>query len=153
MLGACEAGAFVQSRTSSAGRFYFCTAAVTFLAPRAYCGFVSQIVSRTQIPALVIDYPLAPAAMLPAGPDTALAPWQWLADRGFERIAIVGDSAGSGLTLVTLAELIKKPLCATPVAGVIFSPWVDDTVSNIVVDNPDVITHLSYSAAVWVSSI
>lgn len=61
---------------------------------KAYRGFVSQIVERTNIAAFVIDYPLAPEATLPAAPNAALAAWQWLIARGFTRIAVVGDSAG-----------------------------------------------------------
>src|SRR5262245_36130450 len=85
---------------------------------KAYRGFVSQIVSRTSIPALVIDYPLAPEATVPAAPQAARAAWRWLVAQGFDRIAVVGDSAGGGLTLVTLAELIKEPHGAAPIAGV-----------------------------------
>ncbi|MCA1457647.1 alpha/beta hydrolase [Bradyrhizobium sp. BRP22] len=92
---------------------------------KAYRGFVSQIVSRARIPALVIDYPLAPEATVPAAPERAMAAWRWLVAQGFDQIAIVGDSAGGGLTLVTLAELIKKPHGPAPIAGVVFSPWVD----------------------------
>ena len=73
----------------------------------AYRGFVSQIVSRTGIAALVIDYPLAPEAALPAAPDAALAAWDYLVRGGFDRIAIVGDSAGGGLSLVTLTQLAE----------------------------------------------
>lgn len=109
---------------------------------RAYRGFVSQIVSRTQIPALVIDYPLAPEATLPAGPDAALAAWKWLVAQRFAQIAIVGDSAGGGLTLVTLAELIKKPLATKPVAGVVFSPWTDLTFTGASMTDPAVVDPL-----------
>src|SRR5262249_55189439 len=35
---------------------------------KAYRGFASQIVSRARIPALVIDYPLAPESTVPAAP-------------------------------------------------------------------------------------
>ena len=92
---------------------------------KAYRGFVSQIVSRARVPALVIDYPLAPEATLPAAPETAKAAWRWLVAQGFDRITVVGDSAGGGLTLVTLAELIKEPHGAAPIAGAVFSPWTD----------------------------
>jgi acetyl esterase/lipase len=50
-----------------------------------------------------------------------------LIDQGFERIAIVGDSAGGGLTLVTLTEVSKRIHGAAPIAGVVFSPWADLT--------------------------
>lgn len=109
---------------------------------KAYRGFASQLVSRTQLPALVIDYPLAPEATLPAGPTAALAAWEWLVAQGFERIAIVGDSAGGGLTLVTLAELTKPPRRASPVAGVVFSPWADLTFTGASMKDPSVVDPL-----------
>ncbi|WP_044559164.1 alpha/beta hydrolase [Azospirillum sp. B4] len=92
---------------------------------QAYRGFVSQIVSRSGIPSLVIDYPLAPEATLPAAPDAALAAYEYLISHGYSRIAIVGDSAGGGLSLVTMAQLAKRSNIAKPIAGVVFSPWVD----------------------------
>ena len=92
---------------------------------QAYRGFVSQIVARTGVPAFVVDYPLAPEATLPAAPHVALTAWQWLITQGFGKIAIVGDSAGGGLTLVTLTELTRQRRGPAPVAGVVFSPWTD----------------------------
>ncbi|OON59950.1 esterase [Massilia sp. KIM] len=91
----------------------------------AYRGFVSQLVARTGLPALVIDYPLAPEAALPAAPEAALAAWRWLRERGFERVALAGDSAGGGLALVTLARIAALPDAGAPLAGVVFSPWTD----------------------------
>lgn len=96
---------------------------------KAYLGFVSQIVDRTQVPAFVLDYPLAPEATLPAGPSAAIAAWHWLLAQDFAEIAIVGDSAGGGLSLVTLEEIGKSD-GMQPVAGVVFSPWVDMTFSG-----------------------
>jgi monoterpene epsilon-lactone hydrolase len=92
---------------------------------KAYRGFVSQIASRTGVAALVIDYPLAPEASLPAAPKAAITAWQWLVARGFKQIAIVGDSAGGGLALVTLESLTRQPTGPAPIAGVAFSPWTD----------------------------
>ena len=61
---------------------------------------------------------------------------------GFDRIVIVGDSAGGGLTLVTLAELTKKPHSAAPIAGVVFSPWVDLAFTGASMKDPTVIDPL-----------
>lgn len=91
----------------------------------AYRGFVSQIISRTGVPALAIDYPLAPEASLPSAPNAALAAYDYLIGHGFSSIAIVGDSAGGGLSLVTMAQLSKQSDVAKPIAGVVFSPWAD----------------------------
>src|SRR5262245_52679343 len=109
---------------------------------KAYRGFVSQIVSRARIPALVIDYPLAPEATVPAAPGAAMAAWRWLVAQGFDRLVIVGDSAGGGLTLVTLSELAKKPHGATPIAGVVFSPWADLAFTGASMKDPAVIDPL-----------
>jgi monoterpene epsilon-lactone hydrolase len=103
---------------------------------KAYRGFASQLVSRTKIPALVIDYPLAPEASLPAAPNAALAAWRWLVAQGFKRIAIVGDSAGGGLTLVTLARLSSATGEILPIAGVVFSPWADLAFSGASMTDP-----------------
>ncbi len=105
---------------------------------RAYRGFVSQIVSRTGIPALTIDYPLAPEATLPAAPAAALAAWRWLVAQGYNRIAIVGDSAGGGLSLVTLAELARLGQSPAPLAGVVFSPWADLAFTGASMTDPEI---------------
>jgi len=112
---------------------------------KAYRGFVSQIVSRAGIPALVIDYPLAPEATVPAAPEAAIVAWRCLAAHGFGRRAVVGDSAGGGLTLVTLAELTRKPRApngAAPIAGVVFSPWADLAFTGASMKDPAVVDPL-----------
>jgi acetyl esterase/lipase len=92
---------------------------------KAYRGFASQLASRTRRPVFVLDYPLAPEATVPAAPDAVVAAYQWLRANGSERIAFVGDSAGGGLSLVTLARLAHGPRPSAAIAGVVFSPWVD----------------------------
>ncbi|WP_246570856.1 alpha/beta hydrolase [Bradyrhizobium liaoningense] len=108
----------------------------------AYRGFVSQIVSRVNVPALVIDYPLAPEASLPAAPNTARNAWQYLVRKGFNQIAIVGDSAGGGLSLVTLASLSKNTFGPRPVGGAVFSPWTDLSFTGASMTDPAVIDPL-----------
>ncbi len=104
----------------------------------AYRGFVSQLVGRTGVPTFVIDYPLAPEAILPSAPEAALAAWNWLVTQGFTQIAIVGDSAGGGLALVTLAELTKESRDVSPIAGLAFSPWTDLTFTGASMKDPSI---------------
>lgn len=92
---------------------------------KAYRGLASQLASRTRRPVLVLDYPLAPEATVPAAPDAVIAAYEWLRANGGERIAFVGDSAGGGLALATLARLAHGSRPSAAVAGVVFSPWVD----------------------------
>ncbi|HEX3697041.1 MAG TPA: alpha/beta hydrolase [Polyangia bacterium] len=92
---------------------------------KAYRGIASQLASRARRPVLVLDYPLAPEATVPAAPNVVMAAYDWLRANGSERIAFVGDSAGGGLTLVTLARLAHTSRPSGAIAGVVFSPWVD----------------------------
>lgn len=92
---------------------------------KAYRGLASQLASRTRRPVFVLDYPLAPEATLPAAPDAVMAAYEWLRESGSERIVFVGDSAGGGLSLVTLARLAHASRPSAAIAGLVFSPWVD----------------------------
>jgi monoterpene epsilon-lactone hydrolase len=75
-----------------------------------------------------LDYRLAPEHRFPAGLDDAIAGYRWLVSNGIDpsSIAIVGDSAGGGMTLALTLKLrdAGEPL---PVALVCLSPWTDMT--------------------------
>jgi epsilon-lactone hydrolase len=92
----------------------------------AYRGFVSQIASRTRCSAFMLEYPLAPEASLPVALDLAIAAVESLLTV-YPQISIVGDSAGGGLTLATLANLRDSSHVASAVT---FSPWTDLTLSG-----------------------
>jgi acetyl esterase/lipase len=92
---------------------------------KAYRGFASQLASRTRRPIFVLDYPLAPEATVPAATNAVMAAYEWLRANGGERIVFAGDSAGGGLSLVTLARLAHGSRPSAAIAGVLFSPWVD----------------------------
>jgi epsilon-lactone hydrolase len=91
-----------------------------------YRGFVSQIVSRTQRSAFILDYPLAPEVSIPIALDLARTAVDNLLAK-YPRIALVGDSAGGGLALATLANIRDGGRVA---ATVLFSPWTDLTLSG-----------------------
>lgn len=89
----------------------------------AYRGFASQMVSRTGVAAFVLDYPLAPEHRFPAAYEAVVEARRWLGALGIEQIALVGDSAGGGLSLAALAEASEATAAVSSV--VVFSPWTD----------------------------
>ena len=99
---------------------------------------IAQLADRWGARILAPDYRLAPEHPWPAALDDALAVWRALRDddRDDDRrgpLAMVGDSAGGGLTVATLARLVAtgEPL---PRAAVLFSPWVDLTLESPTLD-------------------
>lgn len=93
----------------------------------AYVGLVSQLASRARVSAFVLDYPLTPEAALP---DALLLAGQALVRIGarYGTVAVVGDSAGGGLSLATVMQARQDRV---PVAAcVVFSPWTDLSLSG-----------------------
>jgi acetyl esterase/lipase len=95
---------------------------------RAYRNFAGQFAARTHTTAFIAEYRLAPEHVFPAAVDDALAAYRGLVDAGAQRIVIVGDSAGGGLALVTLA-LARADASAgqglAPAGALVMSPWTD----------------------------
>lgn len=95
---------------------------------RAHRGVVSKFVQGSGIPALVIEYSLAPEKPYPAALNDTLVAYQYLLDQGIapERIVFMGDSGGGNLCLASLLSIKDKgrPL---PAGAVAMSPWLDLT--------------------------
>ncbi|BAN26696.1 alpha/beta hydrolase fold domain-containing protein [Caballeronia insecticola] len=92
----------------------------------AYRGFVSQIAARARRTTFILEYPLAPESALPVAIDFAAAALERLRSRigKVGKVGVIGDSAGGGLTLATLAQTGDAS------AAVVFSPWADLTLSG-----------------------
>ncbi|HEY1395262.1 alpha/beta hydrolase, partial [Roseateles sp.] len=104
-----------------------------------YAGFVSQIVARSGVPAFAPEYPLAPEAQWPTARDLAVSALAALTER-FESVAVVGDSAGGGLSFATVLEARRRGL---PVAAIAtFSPWTDLSLSGESANDPAVVDPL-----------
>ena len=76
---------------------------------------------------LLVDYRLAPENPYPAAVEDAIKSYKWLIENQKvdpSKIVIAGDSAGGGLTLVTLIKL-RDDKVKLPAAGVCLSPWTD----------------------------
>ena len=85
-----------------------------------------HIAKAAGVPALIVEYRLAPENPFPAAIEDALAAYRWALSSGVaaRNIAFVGDSAGGGLAI---ASTLAARRDALPVPGAIFvmSPWLD----------------------------
>jgi monoterpene epsilon-lactone hydrolase len=75
-----------------------------------------------------LDYRLAPEQRFPAGLDDAVGAYRWLLASGIspKSIAVVGDSAGAGMTL-SLALRLRDAGEPLPACLACLSPWTDMT--------------------------
>ena len=93
----------------------------------AYRGLASQIASRARAPVFALEYPLAPEATLGVALDLAVTTLERLASK-FASVAVVGNSAGGGLSFAAVLEAQRQ---AIPVSAVVaFSPWTDLSLSG-----------------------
>ncbi len=97
--------------------------------PETHRKLAARIAQGSDLTAYVIDYRLAPEHKFPAAVEDAVAAYKALLERGYNRIAIAGDSAGGGLSFALLHEICRTGL-PQPVAVVAMSPWTDLTLSS-----------------------
>ena len=93
----------------------------------ALINFAGQIAARVGADTFLPEYRLAPEHPFPAAIDDALAAYRGLVAEGAERIVVVGDSAGGGLTLALLSALAANKAKETvqPAGAAVMSPWTD----------------------------
>jgi len=118
---------------NEAAILYFHGGAYVVGSALAYRHFVGQIAVRAKVAAFVPEYGLAPEHPFPAAVDHAQAAYKGLAEQGFVRIALAGDSAGGGLALVLLSLEVAKARDGSglgPVGAVVMSPWTDLALSG-----------------------
>ena len=93
----------------------------------AYRNFVGHIASSAGADAFVPDYRLAPEHRFPTAVEDVEACYRGLVDKGINKIAVTGDSAGGNLALVLLsiARAQAHNGGVAPVAAVAISPVTD----------------------------
>ena len=91
-----------------------------------YRHLVGHIARSAGALAFIPDYRLAPEYPFPAAIEDARANLQGLAERGIDRIAVTGDSAGGTLALSLLSLVAAEPATAVaPVGALVLSPITD----------------------------
>ena len=111
-------------------------------------GLCRQLANKAQAVVVSVDYRLAPEHPFPAAMEDALTAWHFLRQQGIaaRHIAIGGDSAGGGLTVV-LNNRLRDADEELPGCVWLVSPWTDLTMSGstlITKDNVDPIIHKGY---------
>jgi len=89
---------------------------------------VTHLAKKMGIPALMVDYRLAPEYPFPAALDDCVTAYRWLLKHGIsaQNTVVAGDSAGGNLTITSLMKLRDdgEPL---PAAATCLSPVTDLT--------------------------
>lgn len=99
--------------------------------PVHYRDFIWRIADAADATVHMVDYRLGPEHPFPAAVDDAVAAYRSLLTAAVEpaRLAVMGDSAGGGLTFATLLKL-RDERDAMPAAAVALSPWTDLTLTS-----------------------
>ncbi len=120
-------GEWVKPSTETSGVIlYLHGGAYVAGSPRTHRNLTTRLAEGAQKWLLAIDYRMAPEHPHPAAVEDAVAAYEFLLAGAAspQQIAVVGDSAGGGLTVALLVALkdagLPQPACAVPI-----SPWVD----------------------------
>ena len=99
---------------------------------QAFRHLVGHIAVSAGANAFIPDYRLAPEHVFPAAVTDVESCYNGLIERGFARIAVVGDSAGGTLALVLLRRVTAQKSAGRviPVGAVALSPVTDLTLSG-----------------------
>lgn len=98
----------------------------------AFTNLVGQIATRVGVSAFIADYRLAPEHPFPAATDDVWACYKGLAQKGYRRLVLTGDSAGGNLALGLAGRIVSagNSIDADLVGVAVFSPVTDLTLSG-----------------------
>ncbi|CAF1224260.1 unnamed protein product [Adineta ricciae] len=96
-----------------------------------YGGFVCHLSRAFNITVLFVEYHLSPEHQYPAGVEDTITVYRKLLQDNVSpsQLIVMGDSAGGGLTLLTIQGLINRQL-PVPRGVMVLSPWADLSTSG-----------------------
>lgn len=90
----------------------------------SHASLIARLAKAADAQVLAFDYRLAPEHRCPAAADDALAAYRWMQKDAGAPTAVIGDSAGAALALLTVQRARDAGL-PLPRAVVLISPWLD----------------------------
>jgi epsilon-lactone hydrolase len=129
--------------TADAAVLFFHGGVFAMGSPRSSANLAGLLSRQARAKVFSVEYRLAPENPYPAAPDDALQSYRGLLENGIsqERIALFGESAGGALALGTLVAARDGGL-PQPAAAVLYSPWVDLTLSGTSMDTKASVDYL-----------
>jgi monoterpene epsilon-lactone hydrolase len=129
--------------TADAALLFFHGGVFAMGSARSSANLAAQLSRQARAKVFSVEYRLAPENPYPAAPEDALKSYRGLLENGIskERIALFGESAGGALALTTLIAALDGGL-PQPAAGVLYSPWVDLTLSGASMDTKASVDYL-----------
>jgi acetyl esterase/lipase len=112
-------------------RFKFSILKSIFYFLIGYSGIECHLSELFNVSILHVEYRLSPEHPLPAAVDDAVAIYRALLRRDISpsQLLFMGDSAGGGLTLLTVQALLARQL-PVPRGIIVLSPWTDVSISG-----------------------
>jgi len=107
--------------------FYLHGGGYSLGSPFSHRPLVANLAEVTGSRIFSIAYRRAPEHPCPAALEDALRGWRWFLEQDVDprRVFVAGDSAGGGLALAMLGQLVREGGSPMPAGLVLLSPWTD----------------------------
>lgn len=116
---------------------------------RLHWNFIERLLIETSYKVSVVDYPLAPEHAFVQTFAMVQKAYNFIVERfPQDELVLMGDSAGGGLALAFAQKLVQEKAKIQPVKLVLFSPWLDLSMSN-----PENSTKSKSDTILWVKTL
>lgn len=99
---------------------------------KSHRAWICDLVRASKIPAIHLDYPLAPETTFPESAEAIYHAYITLVESGIEpkNIILAGDDSGANIALSLALRLVRQKTTALPCALILLSPFLDLTLTS-----------------------